>query len=110
MSSDYVPSVLRQNWQVLRVENLQGQRKSYIGFPIIDATSPYTHKDCSDLLNTFARGDVCSAFHCSQTRRTCQGHFQCGSLLLFCFDHKNKGRLNWEKEHIPNRWPPGPKV
>ena len=29
MSSDYVPSVLRQNWQVPRVENLQGQRKSY---------------------------------------------------------------------------------
>ena len=87
MSSDYVPSVLIQSWQVLRVENLQGQRKSYIGFPIIDATSPYTHKDCSDLLNTLARGDVYSAF--TALRRG--GHVRdIFSVALFCFDHKNK--------------------
>ena len=53
-----------------------------------------TQKVCSNMLNTFARGDVCSEFHCPETRRTCQGHLQRGSLLFFCFDHKSK-REGW---------------
>ena len=66
-----------------------------------------THKACSNLLNTFARGDVYSAFHCPDTQWICQGHFQRGSFLFW--PHKWEERLNWEKGHVPNRWPPGPK-
>ena len=109
MSSDYVPSVLRQNWQVLWVENLQGQRKSYLGFPFIDATSPYTQ----GLLQPVEY--VCSwwCLFCISLpwdAEDMSGTFPAWPLSVCLFwPHKLEGRLNWEKEHIPNRWPPGPK-
>ena len=83
MSSDYVPSVLRQNWQVLRVENLQGQRKSYIGFPFIHATSPYT-QGLLQPVECVCSWWVMSILHFTALRR--RGHVRdISSVAPFCF-------------------------